>query len=300
MNARLTHLVPAAIAVCLIAGCGSNKSNEPPPTVEEQVGLDSRPALMELQSRVEGRIRDCMKAQGFEYVPVDPFAQQQALTGKSRLTDEEFTKQFGYGITTLFGRGNPQSDPNDAIRKSLPATDRVAYDRALWGDNPGATFQEAADTGDFSVLGGCTKEATDAAFGGPDVLSALIGKLDELDQRIEQDQRMVRALEKWSRCMQAKGYRYQESGQIDEYLLKRFREIVGAAARPMLTALPDPSASYDRVALTDLQREEVKVVNADLECEQSEITPVEREVRPQYEQEFRKQNGKLLVRVKQP
>jgi hypothetical protein len=300
MRARLSHLVSAAIAVCLVAGCGGNNSNEPPPTVEEQVGLDSRPALMELQSRVEGRIRDCMKAQGFEYVPVDPFAQQQALTGKSRLTDEEFTKQFGYGITTLLGRGTPQADPNDRIRKSLPATDRVAYDRALWGDNAGATFQEAADTGDFSVLGGCTKEATDAAFGGPDVLSALIGKLDDLDQRVEQDQRMVKALEKWSQCMQAKGYRYQESGQIDEYLLKRFREIVGPAARPMLTALPDPSASYDRAALAELQREEVKVVNADLECEKSEITPVEREVRPQYEQQFRKQNKALLVRVKQP
>jgi hypothetical protein len=154
----------------LIAGCGGNNTNESPPTVEEQVGLDSRPALMELQSRVEGRIRDCMQAQGFEYVPLDPFAQQQVLTGKSRLTDEEFTKQFGYGITTLFGRASPQADPNERTRKSLPATDRTAYERALWGDNPGATFQEAADTGEFSALGGCTKEATDAAFGGPDVL----------------------------------------------------------------------------------------------------------------------------------
>ena len=57
-----------------------------------------------------------MKAQGFDYVPVDPFAQQQALTGKARITDEEFTRQFGYGISTLFGKGNQQSDPNERIR----------------------------------------------------------------------------------------------------------------------------------------------------------------------------------------
>ena len=253
---------------------------------------------MELQTRVEGRIRDCMKAQGFEYVPVDPFAQRQALTGKARMTDEEFTKQFGYGVTTLFGRGNQQSDPNDRIRKSLSAIDRAAYDRALWGENPGATFQEAADTGDFSELGGCTKEATDATFGGAGVLTALVAKLDELDQSVVQDQRMVKATEKWSACMADKGYRYGESDEINDDLLKRFRAIVGPGARPMLAALPDPSTSYDRAALAGLQREEVKVVNADLECEKREITPVEQVVRSQYEKDFRRQNRTLLARVR--
>lgn len=77
-----------------------------------------------------------MRAQGFEYTPVDPFARQQAVTGKAR--------------------GNAQSDPNDRIRKALTGADRAAYDRALWGENPGVTFAEALDTGDFSELGGCT------------------------------------------------------------------------------------------------------------------------------------------------
>jgi hypothetical protein len=287
-----------AIAVVSIAGCNGNKSAGAPQTVEEQVGLDSRERMMELQSRVEGEIGKCMKAQGFDYTPVDPFAQQQALTGKSRLTDEEFNKQFGYGITTMFGRGNPQSDPNDRIRARLSAADRAAYDRALWGENGGATFAEAADTGDFTDLGGCTKKATDTAFGGADVLAALVGKLDELDQRIVEDQRMVKATEKWSACMTDHGYQYQESDAIDEDLLKRFRTIVGPGARPMLIALPDPGTSYDRAALAQLQREEVQVVNADLECEQREITPVEQVVREQYEKDFREQNRTLLARAR--
>jgi hypothetical protein len=294
---RLPYLASVAIAAVAIAGCGGNKSGEPQPTVEEQVGLDTPEGLMELQSRVEGRIRDCMKAQGFQYVPVDPFAQRQALTGKGRMTDEEFTKQFGYGITTLFGRGTQQSDPNDRTRKSLSATDRAAYDRALWGDNPGATFQESADTGDFSELGGCTKDATDATFGGAGVLTALVGKLDELDQRIVQDQRMVKATESWSACMADKGYRYGESDEINDDFLKRFRAIVGPAARPMLTGLPDPGTSYDRAALGELQSEEVKVVNADVECEKREITLVEHVVRQQYEEDFRQQNRDLLTQV---
>jgi hypothetical protein len=75
--------------------------------------------------------------------------------------------------------------------------------------------------------------------------------------------------------MQAKGYRYAESDEIDEGQLKRFKAIVGPGARPLATKLPDPSTSYDRAALAELQREEVRVVNADLECEQREITPAE-------------------------
>jgi len=68
--------------------------------------------------------------------------------------------------------------------------------------------------------------------------------------------------------------------------------------RPGATAPPDPGTSYDRAALAALQRDEVKVANADHECEKQEITPVELVVRPQYEEVFRKENRALLVRVK--
>ena len=89
-----------------------------------------------------------------------------------------------------------------------------------------------------------------------------------------------------------------EPDEINEDFLKRFWAIVGPGARPMLTALPDPTTSYDRAALAGLQREEVKVVNADLECEKREITPVEQVVRRQYEEEFRRQNRALMARVR--
>ena len=213
------------------------------------------------------------------------------------MSDEEFLKQFGYGISTLLGRGNAQSDPNDGIRKALTGADRAAYDRAVWGENPGVTFAEALDTGDFSELGGCTKQASEAAFGGGAVLTALVGKLDELDERIVQDQRMVKATERWAACMSAEGYRYEDSDQIDEDLLTRFRALVGAGVRPGATVLPDPGTSYDRIALAELKREEVKVANTDLACEKREITPVELVVRPRYEADFRRQNRALLVRV---
>jgi hypothetical protein len=135
-------------------------------------------------------------------------------------------------------------------------------------------------------------------FGGAAVLSTLQKKLDALDERVLEDQRMVKAIEDWSECMSNEGYHYSEPEQIDGDLEKRFESIVGVGVKPGATVPPDPGTSYDRAALTALQREEVKIGVADLDCERSEITPVERVVRPQYEKQFRQQNQKLLARVR--
>ena len=293
---RLLLCIAFAVIAMFVVACGANrKSSNPYQDVEEQLGLN-RAGIDESQSRVEGKIRDCMKAQGFDYVPVDPFARQQALAGKARMTDDEFVKQFGYGISTLFGRGSGQADPNERLRKSLSSADRAAYDRALWGENTGAAFAEAVDTGNFADLGGCTKQATNAVLGDPAVLAALQGKLDELDERILQDQRMVKATEKWSACMARAGYRYAESDDIDPVITRRFQAIIGSGVRPGATT-PAPGTSYDHAALSTLQLEEVKIANVDLACEHRYLTPVDNAIRPQYEADFRKQNEKLLVRV---
>jgi hypothetical protein len=294
----MRRLVVLVLAALLLVACGDD---EPPRQdvveLEDQLGF-SESGVIERQTRVEGVIQRCMKAQGFDYVPVDPLAQRAALTGKARMTDEEFLEQFGYGISTLFGRGEAESDPNDRIRKSLGPADRAAYDRTLWGENPGLTFSEAIDSDAATELGGCTKQATETVFGGAAVLAQVQGKFDELEERITQDQRMVRAVERWSKCMADEGYRYDEPEEIDTDLIRRFKAIVGAGAQPGATAPPTSGASYDRAALAALQREEVKIANADLACEKRHITPVELEVRPQYEATFRKQNKRLLDQVR--
>jgi hypothetical protein len=300
---KVRHLLVLALmlfAAVFVGACGGDeKSNEPPQELEDTLGFGSGDGAKEVQARVENRIRDCMKAQGFDYIPVDPFAQQQAVTGKARITDEEFTRQFGFGISTLFGKGDQQSDPNARIRATLSTADAAAYDPALGGENPGITFAEAVDSGDFTELGGCTKDASEAAFGGAAVLTSLVEKLDELDERIIQDQRMVKATERWTACMLDKGYRYEEPDEIDSDLEERFKSIVGSGVSPG-TSTPPAGVSYDRAALTELQRDEVRIANADLDCEKKEIEPVEQDVRPQYEKQFRDQNQRLLARVQSP
>lgn len=282
----------------LIGGCGGEEKKPAEPVeFEETLGF-SGAGIIERQTRVEGEIRDCMRAQGFDYIPVDPLVQERALTGKA-MTEEEFIKQFGDGVSTLFDRGfgRVEADPNERIRKSLSAADGAAYDRALGGDNPAVTFAEAVDSGDFSELGGCAKQASEAEFGGAAVVTALIGKLDELDEAIVQDQRMLRAAEKWSACLAKQGFEYSEPDDIEENLTERFQAIVGRDVPPGATTAP-PGINYDRAALAELQREEVRIGAADLECENREIDPVERVVRPEYEAIFRKTNRRLITRVR--
>ena len=72
---------------------------------------------------------------------------------------------------------------------------------------------------------------------------------------------------------------------------------MGAGVRPGQSTVA-AGASFDQAALADLQREEVRIGTADLECEKQEIQPVERTVRPQYEDQFRKENQRLLARVR--
>jgi hypothetical protein len=297
MRRHLLFLVSLVLAAAVFGACGKEEPKENFVELEDQLGFSSS-GIMERQSRAEGVIRDCMQAQGFEYVPIDPFAQRAALTGKARMSDEEFIRQFGYGISTLFGRGTVTSDPNERLRKSLPSADQAAYDRALYGETVGVTFAEAVESGDFSELGGCTRKATEAVFGGGAVLERLVGKLDELDERIVQDQRMIKATERWTACMADRGFHYEDPDDIDADLAKRFKAIMGPGVQIGASAPPSGGLNYDKAALKALQQEEVKLGTSDYECERKEITPVEAVVRPQYEQDFRKQNRSLLVQVR--
>ena len=268
-------------------------------TVEDQLGFDEA-GILARQSRVEAAIAQCMKNEGFDYIPIDPFAQRAAVVGSARLSDQDFLNQFGYGISTLWGHGNTQGDPNQRLRATLGPADRRAYDRALWGDNKGATFSEAVDSGRFDRLGGCTLKATEQVFGGAQVLTQLQGKLDDLDDRIAQDRRMVKAVAHWSSCMASAGYRYDDPDEIDSDLFKRMEQIVGPIPGQFATGPPagERPRPYNHAALHALQREEVAIARRDNSCEQKDIQPVEAVVRPEYEARFREQNRGLISQIR--
>jgi hypothetical protein len=298
-SVALAALVAAGLAMVLIAcGGGGGGGSKDAVGLDEQLGFD-RAGILQRQAKVEGSIRDCMKQQGFEYIPVDPAARQAALAG-GNLTPEEFEHQFGYGITTLYEQRRQQAagGPNEKIRAALGATERVAYDRALLGEPGSDTYAAALDNGDFSNLGGCTKKATDEAFGGPGVAESLQTKLDDLDAKIIADQRMQDAIKHWSSCMHAAGFELGAPDEVDTQLKSRLTAIVGSSQQTATASSAAPS--YDTAALAALQRDEVTMVAADLKCEEQHLSSAEAKVRTELEQRFREENPDLLSKVPAP
>lgn len=267
-------------------------------SVEDALGF-SLEGMLARQARAEVLIRDCMKAQGFEYVPIDPAIQQAETLGVTGMSDEDFQKQYGYGITTLYEQRREQQKklgPNEAIRAKLGESDQAAYDQVLFGDNPDATFADIIDQGDFTRLGGCTKQAADQVFGGTETVQNLQQKMDELDEEIVADARMADAIKAWSTCMRAAGYNLDDPEELDTVLLKRLEEIVGPAENSGDAAEP----TYDKAALTALQSDEVVMVAKDVACEELHIMPVETKVRAEYERDFRDEHAALLAKVPLP
>jgi hypothetical protein len=215
------------------------------------------------------------------------------------MNQEEFEKQFGYGITTLYEQRLQQvgAGPNREIRDSFNEAERTAYDRALYGDDPTATFASALDSGDFTRLGGCVKQATDEIFGGTPVLQTLQTKTDELDDKIFSDARMVKAIAKWSQCMREAGYDgLSEPDEADSVLEGRLEAIVGPPEE-RAPAAPGEEPPYEPEALEALQQEEVAMVAADIVCEKKHLEEVEGKVSEEYHEEFRQENADLLARV---
>jgi hypothetical protein len=291
---RLLGAAAAAIAAALVlAGCGHAGSAADSRPIEDQLGFDQA-GIQARQAKAETLIRDCMKAQGFDYVPVNPAEQQATLTGVHGMSEADFNKQFGFGITTLYDKQTGAAvGPNEKIRSELDAAGRAAYDKALRGEHTDADFQTAVDNGDYSRLGGCTKTAAEQVFGGLENLATLNTKLEELAEKILADKRMVAAVADWSKCMADAGYadlHYQD--EVDAVLKQRLAKIVGPSdAR---------RADYDHAALAALQRDEVAIVNADIRCEEKNIVPVDDKVRPDYEKAFKDANADLLAKVPAP
>jgi hypothetical protein len=294
-------LIAAGLVCALagLAGCGGDKADaakDEDVPLEEQLGLGDE-GIRVRQANAENLMRDCMKAQGFDYVPVDPTAQQAALLGAQGMSESDFEKQYGYGITTLYEqrRQLAVAGPNKTIRDSLSEPDRKAYDKALYGDDPTATFFDAIDTGDYGRLGGCLKSSTEQVFGGADVLTSLSAKLDELDEKIRADSRMTKAINEWSACMREAGFDgLQEQEDVDDVLKTKLEDIVGS---PEDNASTGAEADYDKAALAALQKEEVAMVSADIACEVEHVEDVEEEVTAEYEETFREENTSLLARV---
>ena len=301
--------------LALLASCSKSTDSEANEgaSVDAPLGLDEAGFALK-QNQVEEIVKACMKRSGFDYVPVDPNATKAAITGASGLTDDEFRRQFGYGISTVFEKvveisQSPQSaDPNVAYRSRLDAAGQAAFDKALTGGNSDVSVSgavDAAKAGELSGLGGCIEEGTTKVFGDATVISAL-AKIEELDARAEADERLVKARKDWSECMKKGGFDYPDPNSVDGAILDKLAAIVGPDAAKVLgeggnysplvfgtAALP----VYDKAALAKLQSEELATAQADLDCEEQYVVDIEDKVKAEYVKKFAQENATLITKA---
>ena len=308
-------LAPFAL-VCVLAACGRTGGDEDgkdrPASVDAPLGLDQAGLALQ-QTRVEELVKGCMKQAGFDYVPIDPTATRAAIIGTSGLSDSEYRRQFGYGISTVFEKvievaQSPDSvDPNIAYRNHLDPAGQAAFDKALTGGSNEVSVSgalDAAKTGDLTGLSGCVKQGVDAVFGNADVTTAL-AKIDELDKRAEADPRLVAAKQKWSECMKQAGFSYSVPDAVDGAMQDKLAVLVGVDAARSIngeggsfnTAAFRSSAlpTYDKDALAKLQAEEIATARADLACEEKHVAAIEANVKAEYEKRFAEENAVLLT-----
>jgi len=224
---------------------------------------------------VESLIATCMRDAGFEYIPVDYATARAAMDSNSKpssLNADEFRAQFGYGITTQFAGADSQAilgagEQNIRLRNGLSAADRVAYDHALYGENPSATFVVSLDDEDFSQTGGCTRAAVGQVFSPEELGPGFVNYQNAQGARIEQDPRVIAANKDWAACMRQAGYSYDTSDAIKTDLANRLDALTGGADPATLPA--DAQA-----ALAALQGEELAVAAADHECSVKFVDPI--------------------------
>jgi hypothetical protein len=219
-------------------------------------------------------IAKCMADAGFEYVPVDVKtveAAQQRVRMDPGYTRKSYKEKWGLGVTTRFD--NPVRDtglgPNLKIWKSLPETDREAYSRTLWGEDPNADFVFSLDEEDFSSTGGCTRKAVEQVFTPEQLKGTYVNPKDVL---VDSDPRIAEARRNWSQCMKEHGYDYKADQDeiIDEYS-ERLDDLLGEDD-------PQDLTGARAAELRKLQKEEIEVSLADLDCQVKHTDAVYRQV----------------------
>jgi hypothetical protein len=264
----------AGVLAVAAGGCGDeSKSGGKLPGAKE-FGFTEEEFAAKVE-KTQTLIAKCMADAGFEYVPVDVKTielAQKYVRHDPQFTRKDYHAKYGYAVTTRFdepSRNVGLGPQNLKIVKGLSESDQEAYNRTLFGEDRNSDFVFTLDEEDFSTTGGCTRKAVSQVFTREQVDGTFANPKDVL---IDEDERIVAAREKWSKCMRDHGYNYKEDqDEIIEEYGKRLDELLQGDDPTTLTG-------ERAAALRKLQAEEVAVSLADLDCEIKHTDAVYRKV----------------------
>jgi len=277
--------IAASVAIVL-AGIGGARAQAaaPPGLGPEEFGMTQK-QLVESIERVEALISKCMREQGFEYVAADyntVHAGMKADKSLPGLSEEEFIGKYGFGVATMYTGQPPQlatgyspakvglGERNIQLFKNLSAADQVAYNRALFGDSPGATFAIALETENLAQCGGCTRKAIEQVFKPEQMKASYFNPQNVL---ISNDPRMKAALRKYAAEMKKAGFDYSHPDEVEPDVRARLVALTNNGAIPVEKMSPD-----QRAGLKKLQDYERRVATKDFKLQDELLTPVEEEI----------------------
>ena len=250
--------------------------------------FDSDEAQVQFQNEERERqekIAACMKAEGFDYIPVDMsdfdfFGFEDGLDYDSR----EFAEKYGFGISTQrfsqeevgpdlvghtydeqFDTEDGPTDPNQEIVEAMDDSTRDAYYEALYGaEDDFPVFDEtmseevmdaAMEDFDFQPSG-CEGEAyaedpTNAFYQEFD------NELQELYEAVENDPRLAEAQAELGECVNEKGFDVGTSGAAFDDIFETFNTELSEIDQ-LIGGFPGDDLSEDDFAtMTDEELEAI-------------------------------------------
>ena len=271
---RITGVVASAVlalAACGGGGDGGDADDDGMGPLAELMGWGAiEPAEQRRQElEREQAIAECMRAEGWEYEPVDWSAQMPETSEEDMaLFDdgpEAFGEKYGYGIARNYelyeaegiesGEGPGMSgeaieDPNQDYVSSLSGSEMEDYYATLHGD-PEIYEEQEDDDGVFVSPPledqGCWGEAQLAVYGeDPSNDPEIQERMNEYWEGQQDDPRLDAANEEWADCMgdeieglESGGEPVTRSEQLYQVFETRKMELMGLESEPFDEDDPD-------------------------------------------------------------
>ncbi len=239
---------------------------------------DQQAKYQEIERKAQEAIAVCMKAEGFEYTPIDS-SQFENFTGEEEGIEwgtSAWGEKYGFGISTqrfsqedvgpdLVGHnyGGDEAeqafvDPNEEYAQSLPEAEQEVYYETLYGKEDGPEWDDSlSDEENNAVMEeyydenyeptGCMSTAYQESSGEDSYqeFDKEFGDLlQEMEDRFESDPRVAARRAEVSSCVSEKGFDYTDEESVYQDLEERMGDLGNG---PM----GDPFNGVDPETLTD-------------------------------------------------
>jgi hypothetical protein len=290
----------AVLSLALIAGCGGSDGGGTTTTTGKELsaanesngstsGDQSSTDADNPEVKAENAIADCMKQQGFKYVPfVEEYESSDSprfryAYASSLLEPEDkvrqWRKKYGFGLAAavLFPNDSQVAppkervNPNKAITEALDPARLKAYNKALLGsevkagdleakDVPAQVKKHDKDVADYKKSCSGKQSVDDSAGQGNPAKTAANHRLVV---KFKNDPAVESATEKYGTCMKGRGHKIAGLNSTPSSISEAAKnDGKGSGPQPVGE---ESAESYTKPTQRDLDKE-VKVAPDDLEC----------------------------------